>query len=95
MTSPGHPVFLNVAGQPVVVVGAGPVAERKVEALLEGGARVTAVAPTATPDLRARAARDELRHLARDYALSASLASGRANGRGRIIRTLREVSRSR
>jgi uroporphyrin-III C-methyltransferase/precorrin-2 dehydrogenase/sirohydrochlorin ferrochelatase len=64
----GHPVFLNIAGQPVVVVGAGPVAERKVEALLEAGARVTVVAPTATAGLRARAERGEVQHFRRAYA---------------------------
>jgi precorrin-2 dehydrogenase/sirohydrochlorin ferrochelatase len=69
VTTPvGHPVFLNVAGEPVVVVGAGVVAERKVEALLDAGARVTVVAPLATPGLRSRAERGDIRHLARVYA---------------------------
>ena len=35
------PVFLRVAGEAAVVVGGGRVAARKVEWLLEAGARVT------------------------------------------------------
>ena len=42
-----YPVNLCLAGQPVLVVGGGPVAARKVEALLLAGARVTVVAPAA------------------------------------------------
>ena len=42
-----YPVNLCLAGQPVLVVGGGPVAARKVEALLQAGARVTVVAPAA------------------------------------------------
>jgi siroheme synthase-like protein len=45
------PVFLKLAGRAVLVVGAGPVAERKVEALVEAGARVRLVSPDATADL--------------------------------------------
>ena len=42
-----YPANLLLAGQPVLVVGGGPVAARKVEALLQAGARVTVVAPAA------------------------------------------------
>ena len=42
-----YPVNLCLAGQPVMVVGGGPIAARKVEALLRAGARVTVVAPAA------------------------------------------------
>ena len=42
-----YPVNLLLAGQPVLVVGGGPVAARKVQALLQAGARVTVVAPAA------------------------------------------------
>jgi siroheme synthase-like protein len=40
-----YPVQLNLAGQPVLVVGGGRVARRKVEGLLPTGAVVTVVAP--------------------------------------------------
>ena len=43
-----YPVNLCLTGQPVLVVGAGPVAARKVDALLRADAVVTVVAPTAT-----------------------------------------------
>jgi precorrin-2 dehydrogenase/sirohydrochlorin ferrochelatase len=40
-----HPIFLDLGGQPVVVIGGGKVAERKVVMLLEAGARITVVSP--------------------------------------------------
>lgn len=40
-----YPVFLKLAGLPVVVVGGGAVAASKLAGLLEAGARVTVVAP--------------------------------------------------
>ncbi len=46
------PLFLKLGQRPVLVVGAGAVAERKVGSLLGAGARVTLVAPAATPELR-------------------------------------------
>lgn len=42
-----YPVNLCLDGQPVLVVGGGPIAARKVEALLRAGASVTVVAPAA------------------------------------------------
>jgi uroporphyrin-III C-methyltransferase/precorrin-2 dehydrogenase/sirohydrochlorin ferrochelatase len=42
------PLFLKLEGRDVLVVGAGAVAERKIEALLEARARVRVVAPTAS-----------------------------------------------
>ena len=42
------PLFLKVAGKLVLVVGAGDVAERKIDSLLEVGAQVRVVAPHAT-----------------------------------------------
>ena len=42
-----YPVNLCLSGQRVLVVGGGPVAARKVEALLRAGAHVTVVAPAA------------------------------------------------
>jgi precorrin-2 dehydrogenase / sirohydrochlorin ferrochelatase len=40
-----YPVVLRVAGRRCLVVGGGPVAARRVSALVEAGARVTVVAP--------------------------------------------------
>ena len=40
-----YPVFLDLAGVPVLVVGGGPVALRKVLGLVKAGAAVTVIAP--------------------------------------------------
>ena len=45
------PVFLKLAGRRAVVVGAGPVAAGKIEALLAAGADVTVIAPDIHPDI--------------------------------------------
>ena len=47
----GLAVFLQLEGQPCLVVGGGQVAARKVERLLEAAARVTVVAPQLCPEL--------------------------------------------
>jgi precorrin-2 dehydrogenase/sirohydrochlorin ferrochelatase len=46
-----YPLFLDLQGRPVLVVGGGAVAERKVESLLAAGAVVNLVAPDVTPSL--------------------------------------------
>jgi siroheme synthase-like protein len=51
-----YPVSLIVAGRPCLVVGAGPVARRKIEGLARAGARVTVVAPRVEPDVERLAA---------------------------------------
>ncbi|MCZ7607319.1 MAG: bifunctional precorrin-2 dehydrogenase/sirohydrochlorin ferrochelatase [Planctomycetota bacterium] len=55
-----YPVFLKLEGRPVLVVGAGKVALRKVEALLEAGAAVRVVAPEVCPGLQELAAAGRL-----------------------------------
>lgn len=50
------PLFLKLAGRPVLVVGGGPVATGKARALGEAGAAVTVVSPALTPELTALAA---------------------------------------
>lgn len=40
-----YPIFLDVEGREVLVVGGGSVSERKIETLIHHGARVTVVAP--------------------------------------------------
>lgn len=47
-----YPLFVNLTGRLVVVVGGGRVAERKVRQLLACGARITVISPTLTPRLR-------------------------------------------
>jgi uroporphyrin-III C-methyltransferase/precorrin-2 dehydrogenase/sirohydrochlorin ferrochelatase len=48
-----YPLFADLSDRPVLVVGGGAVAERKVAMLLESGARVTVGAPQLTPALAA------------------------------------------
>ena len=45
------PAFLDLTGRKVVVIGGGPVAAGKVEALVAAGARVTVVAPNIRPEI--------------------------------------------
>ena len=61
------PIFLDVTGRECVVVGGGEVAARKVESLLEAGARVTVVSPRLSPPLESLVASRSVTHLARDY----------------------------
>ncbi len=47
-----YPVYLDLSGVPVLVVGAGPVSARKVEGLAAAGAFVRVVAPDVSPSLK-------------------------------------------
>ena len=58
--SPTYPLFLRLADKRVLVVGAGPVAASKLQALREAGAALEVVAPDAVDDIRAHAARGEV-----------------------------------
>jgi uroporphyrin-III C-methyltransferase/precorrin-2 dehydrogenase/sirohydrochlorin ferrochelatase len=49
-----YPVFLKLAGLPVVVVGGGTVAAGKLDGLLAAGAHVTVIAPKISDEIRAR-----------------------------------------
>lgn len=53
MTTALFPLFADLKGRPVLVVGGGLVAERKIEALLEAGARPRVQSPALTPRLAA------------------------------------------
>ena len=63
-----YPVMLDLAGRPCLVVGGGPVAERKMDGLLAADARVTVVSPSLTPALLALAAEARLHWRPREYA---------------------------
>lgn len=63
-----YPIFLTGLEQLVaVVVGGGPVGERKVQGLLAAGATVRLISPTATPTLQQLANAGQLTWLARPY----------------------------
>ena len=61
------PIFLKLAGKPCVVIGAGNIAESKIESLLTAEARVTVIAPEASARVQAWAAADELTWYGREY----------------------------
>ncbi len=61
------PIFMNLKGQPCLVVGGGEVAARKVSLLLEAGARVTVVAPTLCTALAQHVAEARITHRAAEF----------------------------
>src|SRR2546426_6341359 len=61
------PIGRELGGRPCLVVGGGAVAERKVEALLEAGARVTVGSPTLTPHPASWAHEGKIHRVARAW----------------------------
>lgn len=59
-----YPLFADLTGLPVLVVGGGHVAERKTAALLSAGAKVRVGAPSLTPVLVQQAEEGKVEHLA-------------------------------
>lgn len=64
---PLFPAFLKLDGRRCLVVGAGPVAEEKIESLLRAGARTEVVAPEATERVRAWARARKIRWQPRKF----------------------------
>ncbi len=62
-----YPIFLELAGAACVVVGGGPVAQRKVQSLLSAGARVKVVALTASERIESLAAEGKLEWIGELY----------------------------
>jgi uroporphyrin-III C-methyltransferase/precorrin-2 dehydrogenase/sirohydrochlorin ferrochelatase len=62
-----QPIFIDLTGHPVIVVGGGTVAERKVETLIESSARVTVVSPEVTAVIARRAEADRITLWQRPY----------------------------
>lgn len=63
-----YPVFLDIFGKPCTVVGGGEVAYRKVQRLLQCGARVKVIARILSPDLEDLKDRGEIVHIDEQYA---------------------------
>ena len=61
------PVFFNLTEQPVLVVGGGEVALRKVLLLARSGAAITLVAPQVHPELQERAAAGKMQLAVREF----------------------------
>jgi precorrin-2 dehydrogenase/sirohydrochlorin ferrochelatase len=64
------PMFLKLAGRRCLVVGAGKIAEGKIEGLLPTGAEVLVVAPKATAGVQALARDGDISWKRRDFKLS-------------------------
>jgi precorrin-2 dehydrogenase/sirohydrochlorin ferrochelatase len=62
------PIFLKLTARPCTVIGAGNIAESKIESLLRAEAVVTVIAPEALPRVQEWAASGELTWLQREYA---------------------------
>jgi len=48
---PYYPIFLDIEGHDVLIVGGGEVCARKAETMLKYGARVTIFSPECTPEI--------------------------------------------
>jgi precorrin-2 dehydrogenase/sirohydrochlorin ferrochelatase len=62
------PIFLKLTGRPCIVIGAGHLAESKIESLLAANAAVTVIAPHATERIAAMAEAGEIAWSQREYA---------------------------
>ena len=62
-----YPVFLDLAGKSVVVIGGGNIAHQKMENLIKGGAEVTVVSPELNEPMAALKAEGRFRHIEREY----------------------------
>jgi precorrin-2 dehydrogenase/sirohydrochlorin ferrochelatase len=62
------PIFLKLSARPCIVIGAGHLAESKIESLRAAHARVTVVAPAASPRIQEMAAAGEVEWFQRTYA---------------------------
>jgi precorrin-2 dehydrogenase len=63
-----YPVFLDIAGKPVIVIGGGNIAHQKVVGLLKADAQVTVVSPDLNREMASLAKAGRFRHVERDYA---------------------------
>ena len=65
--APWYPVFLDLRGRPVLVVGGGPLAAEKVRGLRAAEAEITVVAAALNTELTALRDAGEITHLPREY----------------------------
>jgi precorrin-2 dehydrogenase / sirohydrochlorin ferrochelatase len=61
------PIFLKIAARPCLVIGAGVLAESKIESLQAAHAKVTVIAPEATSRIAELAVSGEIEWLRREY----------------------------
>ena len=65
-----YPIYVNLQGRPVLIVGAGAVARQKISMLLDCAARLRVVAPEALPEIQAWAREGKLTWDATGYEAS-------------------------
>ena len=63
-----YPIFVELKGRPVIVIGGGHVGAEKVRGLLAAEADITLVSPELIDELREHVAAGRIRHIARAYA---------------------------
>ena len=61
-----YPIFVDLQGQPCLVVGAGPVALRKIRLMRKAGAAITVIAPHMCDDMRSEFG-DQVSYHAREF----------------------------
>ncbi|MCZ6748013.1 MAG: bifunctional precorrin-2 dehydrogenase/sirohydrochlorin ferrochelatase [SAR324 cluster bacterium] len=92
------PIFLDLRSRPVLVVGGGPVARQKLEALSSSGARITVVAMRFSAECREAAARIGAEPIERAYRpadLDGVALAFAATGIGDVNRTVVRDARAR
>jgi precorrin-2 dehydrogenase/sirohydrochlorin ferrochelatase len=62
------PIFLKLAARPCIVIGAGHLAESKIESLQAANAQITVIAPEASERIQSLAAAGEIQYHQRPYA---------------------------
>lgn len=62
-----YPIFIDMTERRCLIIGGGAVAERRVEVLLNAGAKVTVVSPRLTRPLHSWLVEGKLEHVAREY----------------------------
>jgi precorrin-2 dehydrogenase/sirohydrochlorin ferrochelatase len=62
------PIFLKLTNRPCIVIGAGHLAESKIESLQAANARITVIAPHASPRIEEMSASGEITWHQREYA---------------------------
>ncbi|HEV2645427.1 MAG TPA: bifunctional precorrin-2 dehydrogenase/sirohydrochlorin ferrochelatase [Acidobacteriaceae bacterium] len=65
---PLFPIFLKLTGRPCIVIGAGNLAESKIESMQAANARVSVIAPKASARIAAMAEAGEIAWQQREYA---------------------------
>lgn len=62
-----YPIFLNLKGKKIIVVGGGRIAERKVLSLIKTGADITVISPQITKRLEREVIKGRIKYIPREY----------------------------